>query len=228
HPNFVRQIVAEDIARLRDARFFEVYNGHPYVRNQGTEDEPSVERLWDIVLTLRLREAGGSTMLALATDDAHDFAQWGVGKANPGRGWVMVRAARLSADAIMNAMLAGDFYATTGVVLQDITFSNNTLTVQICPEPGVTYTTQFIGTRKGYDATAKPRKDDAPDAYFTKVYSDEVGQVLAEQTGTTAAYTLTGDELYVRAKVISSAKHTNPHAEGDLQEAWVQPVTPIR
>ncbi|MBN1490024.1 MAG: hypothetical protein JXA69_08915, partial [Phycisphaerae bacterium] len=29
HPNFVRQIVAEDIARLRDARFFEVYNGHP-------------------------------------------------------------------------------------------------------------------------------------------------------------------------------------------------------
>ena len=35
---------------------------------------------------------------------------------------------------------------------------------------------------------------------------------------------MTGDELYVRARVISSRLHPNPFAEGDLETAWVQLV----
>ena len=35
---------------------------------------------------------------------------------------------------------------------------------------------------------------------------------------------MTGDELYVRARVTSSRKHPNPFAEGDMEMAWVQPV----
>ena len=45
HPNFGWGVVAEDIAAVRGERFFEVYNGHPGVRNEGDADHPSVERM---------------------------------------------------------------------------------------------------------------------------------------------------------------------------------------
>jgi hypothetical protein len=35
---------------------------------------------------------------------------------------------------------------------------------------------------------------------------------------------MTGDELYVRARVISSRLHPDPFAAGDMETAWVQPV----
>ena len=50
--------------------------------------------------------------------------------------------------------------------------------------------------------------------------------VLAEVKGPVAAYTLKGDEIYVRAKVISSKPHPNPSQRGDVESAWIQPVVP--
>jgi hypothetical protein len=58
----------------------------------------------------------------------------------------------------------------------------------------------------------------------TKRYSDGVGEVLARTEGTKAEYEFAGDELYVRARVTSSALHPNPSEPGDFQQAWVQPV----
>jgi hypothetical protein len=48
--------------------------------------------------------------------------------------------------------------------------------------------------------------------------------VLAETKSNPAAYAFTGEELYVRAQVVSSEDHPNPYAKGDKQRAWVQPV----
>ena len=42
----------------------------------------------------------------------------------------------------------------------------------------------------------------------------------------TPTYTLTGKEMYVRAKVTSSKPHPNPYAKGDVEVAWTQPVVP--
>jgi hypothetical protein len=39
---------------------------------------------------------------------------------------------------------------------------------------------------------------------LSRRYSDEVGQVLAEVRGPVAEYRFRGDELYVRARVVSS------------------------
>jgi len=39
-----------------------------------------------------------------------------------------------------------------------------------------------------------------------------------------AIYKFKGDELYIRAKIISSRKHPNPYAEGDFEMAWTQPI----
>ena len=41
---------------------------------------------------------------------------------SPGRGWVWVRAPQLSAESIIAAMESGDFYASTGVKLDDLRF----------------------------------------------------------------------------------------------------------
>ncbi len=58
----------------------------------------------------------------------------------------------------------------------------------------------------------------------TRRYSDEIGAVLAEVKGNEAVYKLKGDEIYVRAKVVSSRLKENPYAEGDFETAWVQPL----
>jgi hypothetical protein len=54
----------------------------------------------------------------------------------------------------------------------------------------------------------------------------DIGRVLAETSGQSAVYQMTGRELYVRAKVISTAKHPNPYKEGDVEVAWIQPMQP--
>jgi len=56
HPNFGYAITAEELAIVTRERFFEVYNGHPGVHHQGDETHAGVERMWDIINTLRIGE----------------------------------------------------------------------------------------------------------------------------------------------------------------------------
>ncbi len=226
HPNFGWAVTAEDLIALRGERFFEVYNGHPAVHNEGDALHPGIERMWDIILTERL--AGGQDVLfGVAVDDAHNYHAMTSANANPGRGWVMVRAAALTREALVAAMEAGDFYATTGVMLADVRRDGNQIALEIASEEGVTYVTRFIGTRRGYDARSEPVAD-AEAASVTRRYSDDLGVVLAEVAGTAPTYTLAGDEIYVRAVVASSKKKANPYQEGEVERAWTQPVIPGR
>jgi len=203
----------------------EIYNGCPGVRNYGDERHPSVERMWDIVLTRRLAELKLPVIYATAGDGAREFTDFGPGLANPGRGWIMVRTDDLSQPAILEALDRGQFYATTGVLLNDVRFDGETLSIDIAPRYGVSHRTQFIGTTRGYDATSTTQPGE-PGERLSHVYSPQVGRVLLEQAGDRVSYRMTGSEIYVRAKVISTAPHPNPHATGDLQVAWIQPVQP--
>ena len=225
HPNFGWGVRAEDLAPVDELRFFEVFNGHPGVRNYGDEVHVSSEKMWDIVLALRLGKHHLPPIFGLATDDAHGYHTFGVGKVNPGRGWVMIRAPYLSAEAVVRAMKAGEFYASSGITLRDIRRDKNRLLVSIKAEADVTYVTQFIATMRDTPLTAEPRLD-AQKQPVTGVYSADVGKVVAEVRGPEAAYELTGKELYVRAKVISSRPHPNPYQKGDVEMAWLQPVVP--
>ncbi|HEV2131728.1 MAG TPA: endonuclease/exonuclease/phosphatase family protein, partial [Longimicrobiaceae bacterium] len=221
HPNFLYSLTAEDLIATRGLRFFELYNAHPLVHNEGDELHPGTERIWDIVLAERLSR-GGEVLYGLATDDAHDYHRWGSEHRNPGRGWVMVRAPELTPEALIAALEAGDFYASTGVELEDVRREGDRLSLRIRPEPGVTYTTRFIGTRRGYDPRSEPRQDSAGTA-LTSRYSEEIGEVLAEVEGTSPNYQLAGDELYVRARVVSSKAKENPPTPGEVEVAWTQP-----
>jgi hypothetical protein len=227
HPNFGWAVTAEELMQVRGNRFFEVYNGHPLVRNHGDHVHKSTERMWDVMLAHRLTDLGLGVIYGIAVDDAHNYHELDRNRANPGRGWVMVRARELTPEAIVRAMEAGDFYASTGVTLRDVRFVNGELTIEIEPEEGVTYTTQFIGTPREFDRKSEPMRGEMGEPLpVTRKYSRDIGQVLAEVSGTRAVYRLRGDELYVRAKVTSSKPKANPYAVGEVEVAWVQPVVP--
>jgi hypothetical protein len=190
--------------------------------------------MWDIANTIRLAHLQYPPLYGIATDDSHAYH----GKPNgarPGRGWTMVRATHLTPEYIIKAIKAGDCYASSGVSLVDVRYdaSAKQLALEIEPQDGATYTTQFIGTLRGYDDTTKPTlaadgqtpKDKAGKPLrVSHKYSAEVGQVLATVAGLKATYQLKGSELYVRAVVTSSKAPADPSFDGQKQQAWTQPV----
>ena len=94
----------------------------------------------------------------------------------------------------------------SSLAISSVGASDDTLWVSIETEPGLAYTTEFIGTRL---------RDGEP---------AEIGEVLATSTASRAEYRLSDDVLYVRARVTSSRPHPNPFAEGDMETAWIQPI----
>ncbi|WZP00111.1 hypothetical protein EP7_001728 [Isosphaeraceae bacterium EP7] len=225
HPNFGYAITAEELAMVTKERFFEVYNGHPGVHQQGDATHASVDRMWDIINTLRIGEMKVAPLSGLATDDSHHY--FGAGGSYPGRGWINVRARFLTPESLISSIVKGDFYASSGVTLKEVTHdeSAKTLTVEVLPQGDASYTIQFVGTKTGWDPARKPVEGpDGKPLAVTQRYSEDVGRVLASVAGTNATYKLTGDELYVRAVVTSDKPPENPSYPDQKAQAWTQPV----
>lgn len=203
HPNFVWSLTAKDIASVVEEDFVEVYNGHPGVNHLGDQNRPGEEQLWDMANHIRLTELGAKPLFGLATDDSHTYHG---GDVSPGRGWVMVHAESLNPQALIAAMRKGDFYASSGVILKELSFDSTArrLHMEIQAEDGASYRTKIIGARRGS--------------------VDRSGQVLATLDGTSVTYTFTGQELFVRASITSSAPHPNPSYPNQRKQAWTQPV----
>ncbi len=172
HPNFLWAMTADELREVQRYRLFEVFNGHPLVNQEGGGGVPGLEEIWDRLLS------SGKLVYGIAVDDAHTFKQPGnPNVAGPGRGWVMVRAPRLESRALLEALEAGDFYASTGVELSEVEVSPTRVHVAVRPVPSSKYRIQFIG---------------------------QDGRVLQESIEPTATYTVTGSEGYVRARVLES------------------------
>jgi hypothetical protein len=172
HPNFGWAMSAADLAGGTGAHLIEIHNGHFMVNNAGGGGLPGTEALWDSMLSAGIRIFG------VASDDMHQLKQpWAKASARPGQGWVVVRAARLTAEAILSALAAGDFYASTGVELSDVQATPHGLTVSVKEQSFARYTIQFIG---------------------------QGGRVLKEALASPAQYDITGGEGYVRARILDS------------------------
>jgi hypothetical protein len=235
HPNFRYAQTAEDFMALESPAgegFFEMYNGHSDVHNYGDALHESSERMWDIVLAKRLGELNKPVFYGVAVDDAHEYTVWGVGEVNPGRGWLMVKSRWLTPNKISEAIKRGDFYNSTGVTLKHLQITEKGIELEIEPQAGVNYRVEFVGTLRNADLS--PKAEPAPphehagemDHLHKTItrYSKDIGRVLTEVAGTKASYKMRGDELYVRARIISSKTHPNPFAAGDVEMAWTQPA----
>lgn len=205
HPNFFYAITLEDLSGLRNGRFFEVYNGHHMVNNQGDSSHLSTERMWDL-LNIAYIQDGKPLMYGLATDDSHNYHQIGKQWSNAGRGWIEVRADSLSPGSLLTAMEAGDFYASTGVELKELAFDGNRSSVEVNPEKGINYKILLIGVKKG---------------------ETEAKELLSVE-GTKAEFELAQDLLFARWKVISSKLQENPIEQFVYEMAWTQPVQPVQ
>jgi len=141
HPNFRWAVTPGELRQVSNLKLFEVYNGHPATNDAGGGSLPSLDEMWDSVLT------AGRETYGIAVDDAHKFKVFGPAESNPGRGWVSVKARELSTSAVLEALDAGEFYSSTGVELEDVTRLPNGLRVHIKAGDGsdVKFTTEFIG-----------------------------------------------------------------------------------
>jgi hypothetical protein len=132
HPNFGWAFGADELLQLRGLALLEIASGHPYVNAQGP---PSAESMWDALLTR------GRRVWGVAVDDSHHLKRvWDSDVALPGKAWVVVRAER-NAKSIVAALERGDFYASTGVELEELA----PLRVKVKAKNGAHYRIQFIG-----------------------------------------------------------------------------------
>lgn len=132
--------------------------------------------------------SSGKMLYGIAVDDAHYFKRPEDPAApRPGKGWVYIRAPRLEPRALLEALERGDFYSSTGVQMLTVEASASSLTLAVKTETASKYRIQFIGRQ---------------------------GRILSEATTPVATYAFTGDEGYVRAKVM----------ESNGKMAWIQPV----
>ena len=171
HPNFRWAISTEDLLKLSNLKLFEVYNGHPTVNNDGGGGRPGLEEMWDALLT------AGSRTYGIAVDDAHHFKTLGQQYSNPGRGWVMVKADELTVPALMRALKNGEFYASTGVVLDDVERLSDGLRLRMPESTDTRFTIEFIGAG---------------------------GEILERTFDDVAEYRLRAGQSYVRALVTDS------------------------
>ncbi|MGV3757023.1 MAG: PHP domain-containing protein [Verrucomicrobiota bacterium] len=225
HPNFRWGVTAEEMMPVRGLKFFEVYNGHPSVYNEGDATHAGLEKVWDICLAHRLTSLKLDVLYGLGTDDSHNYQDIAVGKSNTGRGWVMVRSKELSINALIAALEAGDFYTSSGVTLKDVQRKDGELSLEVAAEPGVEYTIEFVGTKRGFDPKSEPvRAANGEALRVTRRYSDDIGKVFATVKGTKASYKLQTDDIYVRARISSTKVKVNPYRAGEFEQAWVQPL----
>lgn len=199
HPNFYYAISVDDMISLRGERFFEVYNGHQLVNNEGDSLHPGTEKMWDKI-NVAYRNRGQDLIFGIATDDSHNYHQFGKTFSNAGRGWVMVRSNSLTPEALIAAMEAGDFYASTGVVLEELRTENNKLVIRVKEEKGISYSIELITANKNGDINHRVRK------------------------GSQISVSLSPDNLFLRAKIISSKTRKNAVNDIEYELAWTQPI----
>lgn len=172
HPNFNWAVSEKIIKKTKDCLLFELFNGHPGVNNFGGGGFPSTEEMWDDILS------SGKRMYGIASDDAHHFKkEFSKSRSNAGRGWICVKAKKLTQENILDAVENGNFYSSTGVVIEDVVLGKNQIEVRIKPQSVFKYTVLFTGHN---------------------------GKILKTSFSNPAVYNIKGNEKYVRAKILCS------------------------
>jgi len=140
HPNFRWAFGVKELLQVRDDSLLEIHSGHPFVHNEGGDDAPGMEAVWDALLS------AGKRIYGIAVDDAHHFqGEFARERSNPGRGWIAIAARRLDAGELMRNLERGLFYASSAVTLDSLTVSASAISLRIRQESDFKYTTTFIG-----------------------------------------------------------------------------------
>ena len=223
-------------------RFFEVCNtGSPAMFTPPPVKGFTHDKWWDVVNAIRAAK-GQPLLYGVGCDDIHVYTEMRK------RGWrhagfIEVLADELSARGLVDAMYRGDFYASTGILLDAVRFDPKarSLTVEVGEEWAKGCAVEFVGTKRGvdtsvqeiveWDVTSKigfwlEKKRHFNRHRRVERFSDEIGQVFKEVKNVrTASYALRGDELYVRARVrVRRDVVDRGKRRSIVLMAWTQPV----
>ncbi|MBI4977136.1 MAG: CehA/McbA family metallohydrolase [Spirochaetes bacterium] len=139
----------------------EVILAHPYWSNSSIENTKLCEGLlgvevynhgcevetgnghsmvhWDDLLRI------GKTYFGFAADDAHMYGTFDYRPSDALGGWTMVKAESLTVDAVMQAIRAGNFYASAGPVIKNIAVNGDTIVVETSPVRSICFRTPHWG-----------------------------------------------------------------------------------
>lgn len=222
-------------------RFFELCNnGSPFAPGAGLPDDGfDTDRLWDVVNAFRVRR-NQPLLYGVGTDDTHHYCGEHGKMLMPGNAWSLVRASALTPDALIDAMMDGDFVTCEMLEPEDVAFdrASGTLSVSAAAKTAVARTIRFIVTKKDFSevpvktlTVQAPGTDDP--ARYTRtinIYDEKIGMVAKTIKGAPgerleASYTLKDDDLYVRARIEESGQplctaHLHPQGK---HVAWTQP-----
>lgn len=213
HPNFQFALTADDMRPVRELRFFELFNGHPSVHNEGSETRASTEAIWDDLLT------DGRLLYGVSSDDAHQFKSWSADVSNPGRGWVVVESEALEPDAITEAMKRGDFYSSSGVHLRAGSRDTDARRCYLAVDEAATLRElEWEGIR----GRRAKEGDAAPAEGWRLSFIGPEGRVLESVAATEAVFTLPEGVAYGRAVASFTRRHPDRGLESFF--AWLQPV----
>ncbi len=130
----------------------------------------------------------GKIVYGLATDDAHLYnVPYRPLASLGGRGFIVVKANQLKTDSLRFAIENGHFYATTGLELDEYSLTEEKISVKIKIVHEHIASFEFIGTD---------------------------GKILQHSIGTNAEYKFTGNEIYVRIRILSTTGMV----------LWTQPI----
>ncbi|MBQ7256749.1 MAG: hypothetical protein IJS60_03535 [Abditibacteriota bacterium] len=184
HPNWItyglcpfdyRELLKVDLPYI-----LEIKNASDGITEEGYKSVNSVEYTWDVLLS------NGKNVLCTFDDDAHNYSKEVRDKLDkyntpeymvPGKTFVMVKA-DLNQYSIENALRCGDFYASTGVELEEYKVTKKSIYVKVKDKGKVN----------------------------NIIFKGKMGLPLKWVTGNEAEYIFTGspDEEYVRVKIADS------------------------
>ena len=139
HPNYGWAFDHNELIQIQGASLLEIYNGAPFVNNDGGGGKYSTEEIWDGVLS------AGKVIFGVATDDSHHYHDFAQDKHNPGRGWVVVDADDLTQESIIHGLVSGLFDSSTGVNISSVDSDSKRFKIVITQERDTVYRTVLSG-----------------------------------------------------------------------------------
>lgn len=161
HPYWCGNDVGELLPLASLALGVEVYNTATLNRGRALSASE-----WDAMLTR------GFPLSGVAVDDAHKP------RLDVGAAWTMIRSEELSTAGIMEALVAGRFYASTGPAIQAFSFDSGVLSVRTDPVQTINFISTPIPFMRGH-ATWDERGGAVTEAHW-ELPGDFSGYVRAE------------------------------------------------
>ncbi len=139
HPNFYWALSPKHLLGLKNCNLFEIWNASTNCNNIGAGGKPSTDDFWNGLL------GAGQTWHGIASDDAHDFASefWGY-KSLPGQAFVVVQCDKLEQAQILAALEAGNFYSSTGIMLESLEINSRLIRLEIRGQHHYQYTSELV------------------------------------------------------------------------------------